>query len=190
MIWIPDSKTPNGVAEVPLTDLAVAAVRDQMQLAADSPYLFPSENAVGHQTTFKTVWRLTLRRAKSRIPASTTCARRSACAEARAIPGELWTVEHSPFNDPRLGLSLHTLTQPVTQVPFNPVALQGRQLVIAEHLVQVHDGTCVRLVRLRHAQRRPRVVLQEQVRPPLKREFLTLANDLEDIVVAGLKSFA
>ena len=35
-----------------------------MQLAADSPYLFPSENAVGHQTTFKTVWRLTLRRAK------------------------------------------------------------------------------------------------------------------------------
>jgi integrase len=64
VIWIPDSKTPNGVAEVPLTDLAVAALRDQMQLAGDSPYLFPSENAVGHQTTFKTVWRLTLRRAK------------------------------------------------------------------------------------------------------------------------------
>jgi integrase len=64
VIWIPDSKTPNGVAEVPLTDLAVAAVRDQMQLAGDSPYLFPSEHAVGHQTTFKTVWRLTLRRAK------------------------------------------------------------------------------------------------------------------------------
>jgi integrase len=63
-IWIPDSKTPNGVAEVPLTDLAVAALRDQIQLAASSPYLFPSENAVGHQTTFKTVWRLTLRRAK------------------------------------------------------------------------------------------------------------------------------
>jgi integrase len=63
VIWIPDSKTPNGIAEVPLTDLAVAAVRDQIQLAADSPYLFPSENAVGHQTTFKTVWRLTLRRA-------------------------------------------------------------------------------------------------------------------------------
>jgi integrase len=64
VIWIPDSKTPNGVAEVPLTDLAVAALRDQMQLAGDRPYLFPSENAVGHQTTFKTVWRLTLRRAR------------------------------------------------------------------------------------------------------------------------------
>ena len=64
VVWIPESKTPNGVAEVPLTELAVAALRDQMQFAADSPYLFPSENAVGHQTTFKTAWRLTLRRAK------------------------------------------------------------------------------------------------------------------------------
>ena len=35
-----------------------------MQLAGDSSYLFRSENTVGHQTTFKTVWRLTLRRAK------------------------------------------------------------------------------------------------------------------------------
>jgi integrase len=63
-VWIPDSKTPNGVAEVPLTELAVDALRDQMVLAADSPYLFPSEKSVGHQITFKTVWRLTLRRAK------------------------------------------------------------------------------------------------------------------------------
>jgi len=64
VVWIPDSKTPNGVADVPLTDLASEALREQMQLAVNSPYLFPSDNAVGHQTTFKTVWRLTLRRAK------------------------------------------------------------------------------------------------------------------------------
>jgi len=64
IVWIPDSKTPNGIAELPLTDLAVEALREQMQLAGDSSYLFPSENVVGHQTTFKTVWRLTLRRAK------------------------------------------------------------------------------------------------------------------------------
>jgi integrase len=64
IVWIPDSKTPKGIAELPLTDLAVEALRDQMQLARDSSYLFPSENVVGHQTTFKTVWRLTLRRAK------------------------------------------------------------------------------------------------------------------------------
>ena len=30
VVWIPDSKTPNGVAEVPLTDLAVEAFRDQI----------------------------------------------------------------------------------------------------------------------------------------------------------------
>jgi integrase len=41
VVWIPDSKTPNGVAEVPLTDLAVEAVRDQMPLAGNGPYLFP-----------------------------------------------------------------------------------------------------------------------------------------------------
>ncbi|PYQ85421.1 MAG: hypothetical protein DMG02_27655 [Acidobacteria bacterium] len=64
VVWIPDSKTPNGVGEVPLTDLAVEAIRDQMQLAGNSPYLFPRENAVGHQATFKTAWRATLRRAK------------------------------------------------------------------------------------------------------------------------------
>jgi integrase len=64
VVWIPDSKTPNGVWEVPLTDLAVETIRDQMQLAGNSPYLFPRENAVGHQTTFKTAWRATLRRAK------------------------------------------------------------------------------------------------------------------------------
>jgi integrase len=64
IVWIPDSKTANGVAEVPLTDQAVEALRDQMQLAGDRSYLFPSENGVGHQITFKTAWRLTLRRAK------------------------------------------------------------------------------------------------------------------------------
>ncbi len=28
VVWIPDSKTPNGVAEVPLTPIAVEAFRD------------------------------------------------------------------------------------------------------------------------------------------------------------------
>ena len=64
VVWILDSKTPNGVAEVPLTDLAVEALRDQIQLAGNSPYLFPRDNPVGHQTTFKTAWKATLRRAK------------------------------------------------------------------------------------------------------------------------------
>jgi integrase len=64
VVWIPDSKTPNGIGEVPLTTLAVAAFRDQIQIAGDGPYLFPSErNAAGHHTTFKTAWAATLRRA-------------------------------------------------------------------------------------------------------------------------------
>jgi len=65
VVWIPDSKTPNGTAEVPLTPLAIEAFRRQMVIAGDSPFLFPSDlNQSGHQTTFKTVWHKTLRRAK------------------------------------------------------------------------------------------------------------------------------
>jgi hypothetical protein len=48
---------------VPLTDLAVEALREQTQLAGNIAYLFPSDNAVGHQATFKTAWG-TLRRTK------------------------------------------------------------------------------------------------------------------------------
>jgi integrase len=65
VVWIPDSKTPNGVAEVPLTELAVNAFTDQMQIAGNGPYLFPSDgSSLGHQVTFKTAWSAALRRAK------------------------------------------------------------------------------------------------------------------------------
>ena len=33
VVWIPESKTPNGVAEVPLTDLAVKAFRSQIEIS-------------------------------------------------------------------------------------------------------------------------------------------------------------
>jgi integrase len=65
VVWIPDSKPPNGTAEVPLTPLAIEAFRRQMAVAGDSPFLFPSDlNQSGHQATFKTVWHKTLRRAE------------------------------------------------------------------------------------------------------------------------------
>lgn len=65
IVWIPDSKTPNGTAEVPMTPLALEAFRRQIAIAAQSPFLFPSDrNKKGHQTTFKKVWSKTLRRAK------------------------------------------------------------------------------------------------------------------------------
>ncbi|MGC1596186.1 MAG: tyrosine-type recombinase/integrase, partial [Candidatus Acidiferrales bacterium] len=65
VVWIPDSKTPNGIAEVPLTPLAVDAFRDQLAIAGDGPFLFPSDlNRTGHQVALKTVWQKSLRRAK------------------------------------------------------------------------------------------------------------------------------
>ena len=64
VVWIPDSKTSAGVGEVPLTDLAVEAFRDQLSLAGPGPWLFPSDrNPRGYQASFKKVWGTTLERA-------------------------------------------------------------------------------------------------------------------------------
>ena len=64
VVWIADSKTPTGVGEVPLTDLAVEAFRDQLLLAGPGPWLFPSSrNPRGYQASFKKIWRTTLERA-------------------------------------------------------------------------------------------------------------------------------
>ena len=65
VVWIPDSKTPNGIAEVPLTNLALEAFREQIRISGTGTWLFPSdENPTGHQKTLKTVWHAALRRAK------------------------------------------------------------------------------------------------------------------------------
>jgi integrase len=65
VVWIPDSKTPNGVAEVPLTEMAQMAFRDQMAISGPGPWLFPSDaNSTGYQQSFRKVWSSTLRRAK------------------------------------------------------------------------------------------------------------------------------
>jgi integrase len=65
VVWIPDSKTPTGVAEAPLSSLAVEAFKSQMAIAGEGQFLFPSDrNLSGYQTSLKTVWRKTLRRAK------------------------------------------------------------------------------------------------------------------------------
>ena len=66
LVWIPDSKTPNGIAEVPLTRIAVDAFRDQMRACRHRtvPVSRATRIRIGHQTTFKTVWHATLQRAK------------------------------------------------------------------------------------------------------------------------------
>jgi hypothetical protein len=62
--WIPESKTPNGVAEVPLTEIAVEAFRSQLEISGDGPWLFPCERSpLGYQQSFKKAWSATLRRA-------------------------------------------------------------------------------------------------------------------------------
>ncbi len=64
VVWIPDSKSPNGIAEVPLTPLEAEALRRQMAITPESPFLFPSDrNPKGYQATFKRVWSKTLHRA-------------------------------------------------------------------------------------------------------------------------------
>ena len=65
VVFIPDSKTPTGVAEVPLTDVAAEAFRNQIEIAGPGPWLFPSDRKFGsYQGNFKRAWELTLRRAK------------------------------------------------------------------------------------------------------------------------------
>lgn len=65
VLFIQDSKTPTGIAEVPLTDVAAEAFRDQIKLAGPGPWLFPSSRKKGeHQADFKKTWERTLQRAK------------------------------------------------------------------------------------------------------------------------------
>jgi integrase len=64
VVFIEDSKTPTGIGEVPLTDLAVDAFRGQIELAGPGPWLFPSSRRpTEHQVDFKKTWIRTLQRA-------------------------------------------------------------------------------------------------------------------------------
>jgi integrase len=64
MVFIADSKTPTGVAEVPLTDIALEAFQSQIELAGPGPWLFPSsKRPTEAQTNFKKTWERTLRKA-------------------------------------------------------------------------------------------------------------------------------
>ena len=76
VVWIPDSKTPNGIAEVPLTDLALEAFREQIESLDRAIWLFPSDREPdGHQKTLKTVWHARCGGPRCRTSGSTICAR-------------------------------------------------------------------------------------------------------------------
>jgi integrase len=64
VVFIEDSKTPTGVSEVPLTDIAVRAFQEQLKIAGPGPWLFPSSRRpTQHQKDFKKTWQRTLQRA-------------------------------------------------------------------------------------------------------------------------------
>ena len=49
VLWIPDSKAPDGVAENPLTTLALEAFQNQAAISGNGAFLFPSDlNQEGH----------------------------------------------------------------------------------------------------------------------------------------------
>ena len=64
VVWISDSKTPNGISEHPLTTLPFEAFQNQIAIAGEGDFLFPSdETPTKHLKSVKTAWRNTLRRA-------------------------------------------------------------------------------------------------------------------------------
>ena len=66
IVHLPDSKTANGIADMPMTDRAREAFMSQMKESGDSEYLFPSPRAGGkkpHITTVRKLWDRTLKRA-------------------------------------------------------------------------------------------------------------------------------
>jgi integrase len=64
VVWIPDSKTPNGISELPLTRFALDALRNQITICGSGDFLFPSDQSLTtHLKSVKTAWRNTLRRA-------------------------------------------------------------------------------------------------------------------------------
>ncbi len=66
LVHISDSKTENGIGDMPLTELAYAAFKEQMEEAVGSEYLFPRRAARGQKPylgSLKKSWRSTLKRA-------------------------------------------------------------------------------------------------------------------------------
>jgi integrase len=66
LVHLPDSKTPNGIADMPMTEAAAKAFERQIKDSADSEYLFPSTSPAAtkpYLTTVKKAWAGTLRRA-------------------------------------------------------------------------------------------------------------------------------
>ena len=66
LVHVPDSKTPSGIGDMPMTRIALQAFKAQMKETPSSEYLFPTLKKGAKKpyiTTLKTTWAGTLRRA-------------------------------------------------------------------------------------------------------------------------------
>ena len=66
IVHLPDSKTVNGIADMPMTERARQAFASQMRQSGDSDYLFPSPRVMSskpHITKVGKLWDRTLQRA-------------------------------------------------------------------------------------------------------------------------------
>ena len=66
IVHLPDSKTVNGIADMPMTDRVREAFASQMKQSGDSEYLFPSQrigSSNPYISTVRTLWNRTLKRA-------------------------------------------------------------------------------------------------------------------------------
>ncbi len=66
IVHLPDSKTVNGIADMPMTDRVREAFASQMKQSGDSDYLFPSQrigSSNPYISTVRTLWDRTLQRA-------------------------------------------------------------------------------------------------------------------------------
>lgn len=66
LVHISDSKTENGIGDMPMTELAYAAFKEQVEEPVDSEYLFLRRTKRGRKPyicSLKKVWRTTLKRA-------------------------------------------------------------------------------------------------------------------------------
>ncbi|MGD0011162.1 MAG: tyrosine-type recombinase/integrase [Terriglobia bacterium] len=58
VIHIPDSKTPSGIGDMPMTELARGAFKAQMEQAPQSEYLFPSPSKRAKRPYITSLWRI------------------------------------------------------------------------------------------------------------------------------------
>jgi hypothetical protein len=96
----------------------------------------------------------------------------------------------SEFNDSGLAANTPAMLEPAPQVEFDLSSVDFGHLHRSERGFEGFERGLVSLVRLRSANRRLGIVLQEKVRPFTEEELLALANNIQRIVVSGLEPFA